>query len=194
VTNLRTSPSGPAIVGQNQDDVLLWDVATRTWIPGPSPGGAVDSDQVVNVSGVQPAANVSEALDLLAAAIAGIPPGQPGLCYTGGALAGDANNQFLGPWEVTTTSNEDVGIVGIARDGRLRCAAARADAPNSIDLTFVVRINRVDTPFVVTLPALAERVSDTVQFVDVLAGDDLSVRIECASPVESYVHFSLCME
>lgn len=36
---LRVSPSGPVIVGENDDDVLLWDAATKEWEPGPVPGG-----------------------------------------------------------------------------------------------------------------------------------------------------------
>jgi hypothetical protein len=34
---LRVAPSGPVIVGQNNDDVLLWDVDLKEWIAGPIP-------------------------------------------------------------------------------------------------------------------------------------------------------------
>lgn len=83
---LRTPPSGPIVEGVNQDDVLLWDVATKRWVPGPGGGssgvasfntrtgpvtsadGDYNTDQVTNESDVD-GATTTEALNNLLAAI-----------------------------------------------------------------------------------------------------------------------------
>jgi hypothetical protein len=86
VAPLRSGPSGPAFVGTNQDDAVLWDAAAGGWYVGPVPGGVggvtsfntrvgvvvpatndYDSDEIANVSTVT-GASVSDALDNLNAA------------------------------------------------------------------------------------------------------------------------------
>jgi len=81
----RQPPSGSVIVGDNDNDTILWDVATQTWKVGPGGGGGgavssvfgrtgavtaqsgdYDSDQVDNLSSV-PGSAVSDALDYLLA-------------------------------------------------------------------------------------------------------------------------------
>lgn len=81
--NLRSGPAGPLFLGENQNDAILWDVATRSWVVGAIPGGGggvtswnarmgavvpetgdYDSDQVDNVSNVS-GPTISDALDNL---------------------------------------------------------------------------------------------------------------------------------
>ncbi len=38
MSNLKTGPSGLQVIGQAQNDVLLWDVPTQKWVPGLSSG------------------------------------------------------------------------------------------------------------------------------------------------------------
>lgn len=80
--NLRSSPTGPLFVADNDGDTLVWNAAARKWTTGTVAGGVssvfgrtgavvaatgdYDSDQVDNVSSVT-GASVSDALDWLLA-------------------------------------------------------------------------------------------------------------------------------
>lgn len=90
---LRSATSGPAFVGENEGDTLLWSVAEQKFYVGPGGGGGggvssfnartgvvvplagdYDSDQVSNASTVS-GASVSDALDDLQTQIDNIPGG-----------------------------------------------------------------------------------------------------------------------
>jgi hypothetical protein len=121
--HLRSGNSGPAFVGQNDGDTVLWSVAQQRWYVGAGGGGGAvssvfgrtgavtaqagdyDSDEVNNASAMVPGGSVTDALDDLQTQIDALGPGGVSSVFarTGAvtAQAGDYSiAQITGGWQV----------------------------------------------------------------------------------------------
>ncbi len=165
---LRSGNSGPAFVGENNLDTVLWDDTRKAWYVGPSGGGGgavasvfgrtgvvvaatgdYDGDQIDNVSGV-PGASVSDALDYLeanAGAVASV-FGRTGVVVAtaGDYDASEVGNDSLVPG--TFVSNalnnvRDIPSMDVATTGNI----ALTGTPANIDAG-VALVNGVTSVFV----------------------------------------------